>query len=148
MHRFLDFSTNLNHLQVLISQSCLTFCDPRDCSPPGSSVHRTLQVRILQCVAIPFSRGSSQPRNQTWVSHNAGRFFTVWATRGATESSTRVCKRDCWLHPPGHLILLVFTGWSLWICSFRRRRMLHVWGPHFRNTDLNSLQVNRTHLWS
>ena len=52
-------------------------------SPPGSSVHGILQARILECVAIPFFRGSSQPRNQTWVSCIAGRFFTVWATREA-----------------------------------------------------------------
>ena len=50
-----------------------------DCSLPGSSVHGILQARILECVAISFSRGSSCPRNQTWVSCLAGRFFTDWA---------------------------------------------------------------------
>ena len=54
--------------------------DPMDCSPPGSSVHGILQTRILQWVAIPFSRGSSQPRDRTRVSCMAGRFFTFWAT--------------------------------------------------------------------
>ena len=54
----------------------LTFCDPMD-----STVHRILQARILEWVAVPFSRGSSQPRDQTQVSHIAGRFFTSWATR-------------------------------------------------------------------
>ena len=49
------------HAQLL--QSCLTFCDPKDCSPPGSSVRRILQVKILEWVAISFSRGSSQPRD-------------------------------------------------------------------------------------
>ena len=43
-------------------------CDPMDCSLPGSSVHGILQTRILKWAAISFSRGSSQPRNQTWVS--------------------------------------------------------------------------------
>ena len=52
-------------------------------SPPGSSVHGIFQARILEWVAIPFSRGSSQPRDRTQVSHIAGRFFTVWATREA-----------------------------------------------------------------
>ena len=42
-------------------------CDPTDCSPPGSSVYGILQARILECIAIPFSRGSSQPRDQTQV---------------------------------------------------------------------------------
>ena len=50
-----------------------------DCSLPGSSIHGILQARILECVAIPFSRESSQPRNRTWVSFTAGRFFTIWA---------------------------------------------------------------------
>ena len=67
----------------LIAQSCLTLCDPMDCSPPGSSLHGILQTRILEWVAISFSRGLSQPRNQTWVSCIAGRFFTDWATREA-----------------------------------------------------------------
>ena len=48
---------------VLVAQSCLTLCDPMNCSPPGSSVHGMLQVRILEQVAIPFSRGSSQHRS-------------------------------------------------------------------------------------
>ena len=68
---------------ILITQSCLIICDPMDCSPRGSSVHGIPQARILQWVAIPFSRGSSQPRDQTQVSRIAGRFFTVWATREA-----------------------------------------------------------------
>ena len=54
---------------------------PMDCSPPGSAVHGILQARILVWVAIPVSRGSFQPRDQTWVSCIAGRFFTVWVTR-------------------------------------------------------------------
>ena len=51
-----------------------------DCSPPSSSVHGILQARILESVAIPFSRGSSQPRDWIWASCIADRFFTVWAT--------------------------------------------------------------------
>ena len=55
-------------------------CGPMACSPPGSSVHGILQARILGWVAMSFSRGSSQPREWTQVSHITGRFFTVWAT--------------------------------------------------------------------
>ena len=62
-------------------QSCPTLCDPMDCSP-GSSVHGILQAKILEWVALPYSRGSSWPRDQTWVSHFAGRFFTTRATWG------------------------------------------------------------------
>ena len=50
-----------------VTQSCLTLCDPMDHSPPGSSVHEILQARILEWVAISFSRGSSQPTDWTWV---------------------------------------------------------------------------------
>ena len=64
-----------------VSQSCLTLCDPMDCSLPGSSVHGIFQARVLEWGAISFSRGSSQPRDPTWVSLIAGRHFTVWATR-------------------------------------------------------------------
>ena len=52
------------------------FCDPRDCSPPDSSVCGTFQARTLEWVTKPFCRGSSQPRDQTGVSHIAGRFLT------------------------------------------------------------------------
>ena len=63
--------------KVLATQSFLTLCDPLDCSLPGSSVHRILQTRRLEWFAIPFSRGSSQPRGRTQVSCTAGRFLTI-----------------------------------------------------------------------
>ena len=58
------------------SLSCLTLCEPMDCSLQGSSVHGISQARILEWVAIPFSRGSSWPKDWTWVSCIAGGFFT------------------------------------------------------------------------
>ena len=64
-----------------VAQSCSTLCDPVDCSPPGSSIHGILQARILEWVAIPFSRGSSRPMNPSL--YIAGRFFTIWATTEA-----------------------------------------------------------------
>ena len=68
---------------VLDAQSCLILCSPMDCSLLGSSVHGILQARILESVAIPFSKPSFWLRDQTWVSSIAGRFFTIWATREA-----------------------------------------------------------------
>ena len=65
--------------------SPVKLCDTMDCNPPGSSVHEILQARILEWVAIPFSWGSSQSRDWTWVSCIEGKFFTVWVTREATE---------------------------------------------------------------
>ena len=60
-----------------VAQSCLTLCDPMDCSLPGYSVHEIFQARILEWVSIPFFRGSSRARDQTWVSCIMGRFLTV-----------------------------------------------------------------------
>ena len=70
-------------LKVLVAHSCLTLCNPMDWSLPGSSVHGILHARILEWVAIPFSRGSFWPRGWTWVSCIVGGFFTIWATREA-----------------------------------------------------------------
>ena len=68
-------------MKVLDAQLYMTLHDSMDCSPLGSSVYGILQTRILEWVAIPFSRGSSQSSDWTWVSCIASRFFTVWATR-------------------------------------------------------------------
>ena len=70
----------LRHNLVLVIQSCLTLHDTMDCSLAGSSVHGILQARIVEWIAISFSRGS-RLRDQTWVSHIRGIFFTIWATR-------------------------------------------------------------------
>ena len=67
-------------VKVLVAQLCLTLRDWSACSLPGSSVHVIFQARILEWFAISFSRGSSQPRDQTWVSLTTGRFFTDWTT--------------------------------------------------------------------
>ena len=61
-----------------VAQSCPTLCDPMDYV---ASVYVILQARILEWAVISFSRGSSQPRDWTWVSHIAGRRFILWATR-------------------------------------------------------------------
>ena len=72
-------------VNVKLAQSCLTSCDSMDCKLPGSSVHRILQARILEWVAFPFSRRSSQPRDRTQVSHITGGFFTM-----SHQGSTRI----------------------------------------------------------
>ena len=59
----------------LVAQSCLTLCNPMDCSPPGSSVRGILHARILGWVANPLSRRSSQPKDQTPLSHLTGRLL-------------------------------------------------------------------------
>ena len=64
-----------------VAQLCPTHCDHLDCSLPGFSIHGIFQARVLEWFAISLSRGSSQPRDWTQVSHIAGRCFTLWATR-------------------------------------------------------------------
>ena len=60
-----------------VAQLCLTLHDPMDCGPPGSSIHGIFQARVLEWVAVSFSRGSSQPRDQARVSRIVGRRFTL-----------------------------------------------------------------------
>ena len=73
VHRHTVFSISCDNMIVCVcvcacTQLCLTFCDPMDCSPPGSFVHGIFLARILECVAISYPRGSSQPRDRTCVS--------------------------------------------------------------------------------
>ena len=90
---WLSVWTELNDLNDLkhpcvsakLLQSCLPLCKSMDCSLPGSSVHDILQERILECVVMPSSNRSSQPRDQTQVSHITGRFYTRWATGEAPQ---------------------------------------------------------------
>ena len=92
---------------MLVTQSCPALCDCMDCNSPGSSVHGTLQARILECVAILFSRGISQPRDRTWVSCIAGRNlyhlshqgchfvypeFKFWRQASHDQESERQCE--------------------------------------------------------
>ena len=99
-------------------------CDPMDCSLPGSSVYAILQVRILEWVAISFSRGSSPPRNRTRVSCTAGRFFTNWAMREAPikinyESESEVAQScltlwDPWTVAHQTLLSMGFSRQEYW----------------------------------
>ena len=75
--------------KVLVTQLCLTLCNPMDCSLPGSFVHEILQAGILEWGAIPFSRGSSSPKDWAWVSYIAGRFLTVWVITGGVGGDRR-----------------------------------------------------------
>ena len=75
-------------LCVLVAQSCLTLCNPMFCTLwTVFSVHGILQARILEWVAIAFSRGSSRCRDWICIFHIAGWFFTIWATREALLSN-------------------------------------------------------------
>ena len=73
-------------LKVKVAQSCPTLCDSM-----GYTVHGSLQARILEWIVVPFSRGSSQPRDQTQFSHIAGRFSALWGFPGSSIGKELTC---------------------------------------------------------
>ena len=88
------------------------FCDLMDCSPPGSSVHGIFQARILEWVAIPFSRGSSQRRDQTLISYIGRQILYHWATGEAhIYIGTKVYVCACMLSRFSHVLFA--TLWSI-----------------------------------
>ena len=120
---------------VLVVQLCPTLCDPMDCGLPGSSVHGILQARILEWVAIPFSGGSSQPRDGARVSCLAGRFFTIWA-KGKTHR--------WWLQPQNLKML------DPWKKSYDQpRQHIKKWRHYFANKGLSSQSYvfSSSHVW-
>ena len=93
--------------ESVVPQLCPTLCDPKGCSPQGSSFHGILQARIMEWVAIPISRWSSQPRDWTLVFCIASRFFIIWATREALLQLRAALKKK--------KVLFSCSIWSLWI---------------------------------
>ena len=104
------------HAQSL--QLCQTLCNPMDCSSSSSSVNGILQVRILQWVALPFSRGSSRPRDKTQVSGIGRQVLYHWATRQILDIAylrvigTFCPKMNNWW--PTLLAIYIFKGLSSW----------------------------------
>ena len=95
-----------------VAQSCPTLCDPMDYSLPGSSVHVSFQARILDWAAISFSRGSSQPRDQTYVSCVSRWILyhcTAWEARLTTTESLNVCR---FLRHLANMLLLLLSHFS------------------------------------
>ena len=100
---FIDYAKTFDCVKVKeseVARLCPTLCDPVDCSLPGFSVHGILQARILEWVAISFSRGFFWPRDRTQVSCIGGRRFYLWATREArfwlcrSQQTVENSKRD------------------------------------------------------
>ena len=103
-------------VNVLVTQSGLTLCNRMDCSPRGSSTHGIFQARILEWVAIPFSRGSSWPRDRTQFSHIAGRLFTIWATTRTFSSVQSLIHVQLFVTPwttARQASLSITNSWSL-----------------------------------
>ena len=87
---FHNYATSLCVWKCYLLSHVWLFCDPMDRSLPGFSAHGVLQARIQEWVAVPFSRGSSQPRDQIQVSYIRGRFLTVQASREKSHNITIV----------------------------------------------------------
>ena len=87
-HAIVKFPLLFHCCACSAAQFCPTLCDSLDCSPPGSFVHGISQARILEWVAISFSRVSSWSRNRTWVSCIGRRILYHWATREALWNTT------------------------------------------------------------
>ena len=94
-----------------VAQSCPTLCNPMDCNPPSSSIHGVLQARILEWVAISFSRGSFRPRDRTQVSRIAGRRF------GKDKANVKTALSFLFQPPAGLLEGAVWGGVSR--CLYR-----------------------------
>ena len=113
------------------------FCNPMDCSPPGSSVYQIPQARILEWVAISFLRGSSRPRDQTCVSCIGRKILDHWATREANSSIY------FWLHwvsvaACGLCLVAMSGGYSSLCCmGFSPQRLL-LWGVGSRHAGFSS----------
>ena len=106
-----------NNLMCLVIQSCPTLCNPMDCNPPGCSIRGILQARILEWVAMPFSRGSSWSRGWNWVSCIAGRFFTNGATRKAQYF------KAWFLENREHHLSYMGTEWQNWAMLWFAKHM-------------------------
>ena len=99
-----------------------------DCSPTGSSVHGILQARVLEWVAISFSRGSSRPRDRTCISHIVGRCFTIWATKEVLGVKVRGRLQAIMsLAPPRSLHFGIPLGWEVCVHLREDPRVGQVW---------------------
>ena len=154
--RLPPFSYRKKNLIEVISESESVSCSvmssslrPMDCSLPGFSVHGVLQAGLLEWLAIPFSRGSSQPRDWTRTSCTEGSFYTIWTTR---EAQKLIRVNVYWAFPVRQLI----SSESLWWMPYVEKI---IW-PHFSMRQLLSSSANtggeaeahpgcyRAHSWS
>ena len=135
-----------------VVQLCLTVCNPMDCSLPGSSVHEIFQARVVEWVAISFSRRSSRPRDWPWFSCIVGRRFTLWATRDPQKIVLKIywawpdpSEQD----PVSHTVSLSHQEASISLLSFSIRGQTE-WKPQSQKAnqtyhmDLSRVQLFAT----
>ena len=127
----------------LVARSFQTLCNPMDCSLPGFSVHGIFQARILEWVDICFFRGSSWSRDRTWVSHIAGRLFTVWVTREAHITNKKPQRLDLntgFMTFSLEIFLPPYNAqtWHCWIAFspvLERKKVPLIWNHKFHDLD-------------
>ena len=118
----------------LITQLCPTLCNSMDCSPPGSSVQEIFRARLLEWVAISFSRGSSQPEDQTHVSCNAGRFFTNYVISKALNRYISLFLTIYWLPAT------TYTSYAITKKSIVSTQTYKIIDPYFAKGIYKSVQ--------
>ena len=134
-----------------IAQSCRLFCGPMDCSLPGSSIHGIFQARILEWVAISFSRRSSWTRDRTWVSHIVGRRFTFWAIRevlNIEDTSNnfyhgRVVRKAFVLKARDYTHIIVRRNIKPWWRPYPNNSFLREYKEHFSSFGHNLFKNNQ-----
>ena len=105
----LEVPTMCEACHCLVAKSCPALCNPMDCRPPGSSICGIFQAGILECIAISFSRGSSQCRDQTCISYLAGGFFS-------SEPPGKPCARHVLFHlHHNNSVRKAFYRWESWV---------------------------------
>ena len=117
-------------MKVKVAQLCPTLCHPMDCT-----VHGILQARILEWAAFLFSRGSSQPRDQTQVSHIAGGFFTNWAMREATNKTQHNLKYAVLtliVRTTNQWVNFVLSHWLVFMQTLEKIVYQQIWGYIWR----------------
>ena len=131
-----------------VAQSCPTLCNPMDCSLPGSSVHGIFQARVLEWVAIAFSRGSSWPRDWTRVSGIVGRRLTLWATRdwaNSTVSKANVISSGQSLVPQEPAVLI--SKESRWMSQFKQKEQTCLSSAFLFYSGFRGLHEAHPHWW-
>ena len=130
-----------------VAQSCPALCDPMDCSPPGSSVHEIFQARILEWVAVSFSRGSSPPRDGAWVFCVSciGRWILLPLSQLGSIRKHAQEILSIWYVPRGH-DSDHGCNWTQGecYCSFNMRRRLDI-SQHLKPKWISLIMVD--HFW-
>ena len=112
-----------------------TLCNPMDYSLPGSMVHGIFQARMLEWVAISFSRRSSPPRDWTQVSRIVGRHFTIWATRDSRSWKKQEGKRFLRVSKKNLALSMLFKPSETCVGLLAYKNNLHLYSPG-RNMDI------------